>query len=89
MMIDNGRSIGELETKFPIFTPSDASRIILPTLLVKGANSPKWLQAIVDKLSNSMSNCTVVKVSGAGHLPHIQNASEFNARLQEYLSKMN
>ena len=89
IMIDNGRTIGELETEFPIFTRSDARKISLPTLLVKGENSPKWLQAIVDKLSKSMPNCTAAKISASGHLPHIQNISEFNARLQEFLSKQN
>ncbi len=85
IMIDNGRTVGELETEFPIFTSSDARKISLPTLLVKGENSPKWLQAIVDRLSKSVPNSKAVKISGSGHLPHIENPSELNSRLQEFL----
>ena len=87
LMLDNGKTIGELETEFPIFTRSDARRVTIRTLLVKGEKSPKWLQGIVDNLSKSMPNNTVVKISGSGHLPHIENPSEFNARLSEFLKK--
>jgi len=89
MMSDNGRTVGELETEFPIFTSSDALKISLPTLLVKGANSPKWLQAIVDKLSKSVPNSKAIKISGSGHLPHIENPFELNSRLQEFLERQN
>ena len=87
LMLDNGKTVGELETEFPIFTRSDARRVGIRTLLVKGEKSPKWLQGIVDNLSKSMPNNTAVKISGSGHLPHIENPSEFNARLREFLKK--
>ncbi|MGI0079277.1 MAG: alpha/beta fold hydrolase [Nitrososphaerales archaeon] len=87
MMIDNGRTIGELENVFPVFTISDASKIRLPTLLIKGENSPKWLQAIVDSLSNSIPNSSTAKISSSGHFSHIENPSEFNARVEGFLNK--
>lgn len=84
MMVDNGRTVGELETVFPIFTATEARRLSLPTLLVKGENSPKWLRAIVDKMSKALPNCNTTEISGAGHLPHIENP-EFNLKLLDFL----
>jgi non-heme chloroperoxidase len=89
LMLDNGKTVGELETTFPVFTSSDARKISLQTLLVKGELSPKWLRAIVDNLRKSMPNSSAVEISGSGHLPHIENPSEFNARIQEFLKKSN
>ncbi len=87
MMLDNGKTIGELETEFPIFTSSDAKQINLPCLLIKGEISPKWLQAIVDYLAKSFPNNQRVQIKGSGHLPHIEQPSEFNAKLIEFLLK--
>ena len=85
MMIDNGLTVGELDNEFPIFVSTDARELKLPTLLVKGENSPKWLREIVDRLSRSLLNCTTVTISKSGHVPHIDNPSEFNSRLNEFL----
>ena len=87
MMLDNGLTVGELETEFPIFATSDARTMKLPTLVVKGANSPKWLQAIVDSLSKKIPNCSAAQISGSGHLPHVENPSELNAKVLEFLKK--
>ncbi len=87
MMLDNGITIGELETEFPIFTKEDARSIKLPTLLVKTQNGPKWLRAIVDGLSKNIPNCSVVDISGSCHLPHLENPTDFNKSVSEFLKK--
>ncbi|MDA4130960.1 MAG: alpha/beta hydrolase [Thaumarchaeota archaeon] len=89
MMSSNDITIGELETEFPIFSKSDAKKIRLPTLLIKGQNSPKWLQAIVDRLAKSIPNSTAVQISGSGHFSHIENPSELNSKILEFLKKNN
>jgi len=87
MMLDNGITIGELETEFPIFTKEDARSIKLPTLLVKTQNGPKWLRVIVDGLSKKIPNCSVVDISGSCHLPHLENPTDFNRSVLEFLKK--
>ena len=85
LMLDNSKTIGELETEFPILDRADASKITIKTLLVKGEKSPGWLQAIVDNLSKSMPNSSLVEIPGSGHLPHIEKPAELNAALLQFL----
>ncbi len=87
MMKENERTVGEVGTKFPIFTKEDASRISAPTLLINGAESPKFLHSIVNKLAGSIPNSEVASVQGSGHFPHIERSAELNARLGEFLEK--
>lgn len=87
LMLDNGQTIGELESIFPILTKADAAKITIRTLLLKGDQSPKWLRAIVDGLGQSMPKSSVVEVPGSGHLPHIDNPAEFNSKVQNFLTK--
>lgn len=83
---DNGKTVGELETEFPVFTKENASSISLPTMLVKGQNSPDWLRAIVDNLSKALPRNKVKEVSNSGHLPHVENPEEFNSIVLEFLN---
>jgi non-heme chloroperoxidase len=89
MMLDNGLTVGELETEFPILTKADARAIKLPTLMVKTENGPKWLRAIVDLLHRNLPNSSIVDISGSCHLPHIENPSAFNSSVLEFLRKNN
>ena len=47
MMKDNAQTVTELGTRFPVFSREDARRIVASTLLINGANSPKFFHAIV------------------------------------------
>jgi len=87
MMLDNGITVGELETEFPIFAKEDARAIKLPTLLVKTKNGPKWLRSIVDSLSKNIPGSAVVDIPGSCHLPHIENPAEFNSAVINFLKK--
>lgn len=87
MLKENSKTIGETETKLPIFTKTDAGRISAETLLMRGANSPKVLQAIVWELSRSMPNSEVVTIPDSGHFPHFEKAELFNEKVLEFLAR--
>ncbi|MBI3022768.1 MAG: alpha/beta hydrolase [Thaumarchaeota archaeon] len=87
MLKENSKTIGEVETKLPIFVKKDAGRISAETLLVKGANGPKVLHAIVRELSKSMPNSEVVTIPDSGHFPHFEKAELFNEKVLEFLSR--
>ena len=76
-----------LETEFPILTKEDARKVKLPTLLVKGEKSPKWLQAIVEGLAKNMPNSAMIQISGSGHFSHIENPAELNPQILAFLEK--
>ena len=87
MMKDNARTVAELDTRLPLFTREDARRIVASTLLMNGTNSPKFFHTIVDELAKAIPKSKVIRISGSAHFPHIENSSEFNAQLLEFLQK--
>lgn len=87
MMLENGKTVGELETEFPVFAKEDARTLKLPVMLIKAQNSPKWLRAIVDTLQKNIPNAQTVDVSNSCHFPHFENPSEFNSSLLSFLKK--
>lgn len=87
MLKENSKTIGETETKLPIFTKKDAGRISAETLLMRGANSPKVLQAIVTELSKSMPKSEVVTIPDSGHFPHFEKAELFNEKVLGFLAR--
>ncbi len=87
MLKENSKTIGEVEARLPIFTKKDAGRISAPTLLMKGANGPKVLHAIVRELSKSMPNSQVVTIPDSGHFPHFEQTEAFNEKVLEFLSR--
>ncbi len=86
MMLENGRTIGELKTKFPVFRKGEASLIPCRTLVLNGASSPLWLRKIGELLSKAIPKSDYALVAGSAHFPHIQNPGEFNRRLRAFLS---
>jgi len=85
MMLDNGRTIGELRTRFPSFTASEAGKIACRTLIVSGESSPLWLRRIATLLCRSMPNARLETVSGARHFPHLENPQEFNRKVLQFI----
>ena len=84
-MIDNARTVGELRTRFPVFTRDDASRMRTLSLLISGESSALVLRGIGQILAESIPNCERARISGAGHFPHLDKAEEFNARVLGFL----
>jgi non-heme chloroperoxidase len=87
IMLENGLTVGELETEFPVLAKADARSITIPALLVKGEKSPQWLRGIVDGLAKSLPNNKMIQISGSGHLSHVENPSELNPQILEFLKK--
>jgi len=86
MMLDNGRTVGELNTRFPKFTRAEAMRIGCKTLVLNGERSPKWLRKIGELLTVSISGSEHATIAGSAHFPHMERPAEFNARLLKFLS---
>jgi pimeloyl-ACP methyl ester carboxylesterase len=87
MMKENEKTVGELGTRFPVFTKQDAAKISSPTLLVNGTDSPKFFHSIVDELAKAVPNTEITKIPGSAHFPHVENPAEFNTRLLEFLQR--
>ncbi|MDV3277947.1 MAG: alpha/beta hydrolase [Nitrososphaerales archaeon] len=86
MMIENGRMIGELKTEFPHFTRIEAAKISARTLVVNGDSGTLWLRKIGELLTASIPKSGSVKIPGAAHFPHIENAAAFNQALRKFLA---
>jgi len=88
MMLDNGRTIGELNTKFPRFTRTEAARIACKTLVLNGERSPKWLRKIGELLASSISGSSRVTIPGSAHFPHMEKPAEFNGELLKFFASV-
>ncbi|MDV3244961.1 MAG: alpha/beta hydrolase [Nitrososphaerales archaeon] len=86
MMLQNGRTVGELRTRFPQFGRAEASRIACKTLVVNGESSPLWLRRIGQLLSAAIPKCSYARIPGSAHFPHMDNPAGFNGKLLEFLS---
>lgn len=84
MTLDNARTIAELRTKFPPFK-AHIGKISCQTLVINGEQSALWLRRIGELTARSVPRSEAVKVSGSRHFPHIENSSEFNSRVLDFL----
>ena len=87
MMIDDARTVGELRTRFPVFTRDDLRRMRTPSLLINGESSALVLRRIEEILADSIPNAEMAKISGAGHFPHLDKAEEFNASVLGFVRR--
>ncbi len=67
--MDNAKSLeGEFEPEIPSsFSVEDIKQITIPTLIVKGELSPKWLLRIADILSDNMPNTEQIVIPDVSH----------------------
>jgi non-heme chloroperoxidase len=86
MFVDNARTIAELRTSFPPFK-SHVGKISCRTLVINGEESALWLRRIGDLTAASIPHSESFKVPKARHFPHMENASVFNQRILEFISK--
>ena len=85
MMLDNARTIAELNTTFPRFTAAEASRIACPTIVVNGESSALWLRRIGALMTQAIPGSKGVTISRARHFPHMENPEEFNSQVLAFL----
>ncbi len=88
MMLDNAKTIAELNTAFPRFTAAEASKIACPTLVVNGESSPLWLRRIGALMTQAIPGAKGVMISRARHFPHMENPEEFNSRVLRFLGEV-
>ena len=88
-LMDNAKSLeGELELAQPSsFTIEDVRQITtIPTLLVKGELSPKWLLRISDILSDNMPNTEQVVIPNASH-DNVKFSNIFSSKVMQFFAR--
>ena len=87
MLMNNAKSLGgELASVSQRFTIEDAQKVTMPTLLVKGELSPKFLHQIIDILASSMPNSEELIIPAESHNLGIEKPQVFNTGVLEFLS---
>ena len=87
-MIENAKSLSEGSFITQPFTCGDASRIMTPTLLVKGELSPMFLHHIFDMLARCIPNNKQITIPGESHdLGRLTKPKLFNEKVIEFISK--
>jgi pimeloyl-ACP methyl ester carboxylesterase len=89
MLMDNAKSLGgELASVTQRFTLEDAQKVTIPTLLVKGELSPKFLHQIIGILASWMPKSQELIIPAESHnLGLLEKPQVFNASVLEFLSK--
>ena len=77
---------GELASVIQRFTLEDAQKVTMPTLLVKGELSSKFLHQIIDILANCMPNSQQLIIPGQSHNLGIEKPQVFSTGVLEFLS---
>lgn len=86
MMADNARNLNETTKPFPEFTVDEAKEIRTPTLVIRGEQSALWDLKISERLASAIKGSDSARVSNAGHFCMVENPSEFNGRLLQFLA---
>ena len=85
--MDNVKSLGgELAPDSQRFTVEDARKVAVPTLLVKGELSPKFLHQIISILASCMPNSEELVIPGESHFLGLEKPQVFNPGVLEFLS---
>jgi pimeloyl-ACP methyl ester carboxylesterase len=89
MIMDNVKSLGgELASMSQHFTSEDAQKVGVPTLLIKGEQSPKFLHDIIDILASCLPNNEQITIPEESHeLGRMEKHEVFNMHILEFLSK--
>ncbi len=90
LLMDNAKSLeGELESAQPSssFSVEDVKKITtIPTLLVKGELSPKWLLRIADILSDNMPNTEQIVIPNEIH-DSVKFSNIFSSKVMQFFAR--
>jgi non-heme chloroperoxidase len=89
LLMDNAKSLeGELESAQPTsFSVEDVKRITsIPTLIVKGELSPKWLIRIADILSDIMPNTEQIVIPNEIH-DSVKFSNIFSSKVMQFFAR--
>ena len=76
-----------LSVQMTTFTCEDAARIVTPTLLLYGGNSPLKYRLINDELYRCLPNVERAIIPGAAHVLHSHNPQEHNRVVLNFLDR--
>jgi non-heme chloroperoxidase len=88
-LMDNAKSLeGELESAQPSsFSVEDVKKITtIPTLIVKGELSPKWLLRIADILSDNMPNTEQIVIPNVSH-DNVKFSNIFSSKVMQFFAR--
>jgi len=71
------------------FPKKEAAQLQIPTLLIKGSDSPRFFHAIVDQLDRILPLSRQEVVANTSHDVHQQNPEAFHKRVMEFFSDCN
>ncbi|MBV9175943.1 MAG: alpha/beta hydrolase, partial [Nitrososphaeraceae archaeon] len=84
-MIDNAKSLSEGSFIMQPFTCEDAQRVTIPTLLVRGELSPKFLHHIIDTLARCIPDNEQITIPDESHdLGRSTKPKLFNGKVIEF-----
>jgi len=63
-------------------------RIDVPTLIVQGEFDPFWPPPVGERLQRGIQGSELLVVSGAAHVPHLDDPALFNRKVEEFLSRL-
>jgi non-heme chloroperoxidase len=87
VLMDNVKSLrGELASISQRFTLEDAQKVTMPTLLVKGELSPKFLHQIIGILASRMPNTEELIIPAESHNLGLEKPQVFYTGVLEFLS---
>jgi non-heme chloroperoxidase len=90
LLMDNAKSLeGELESAQPSsFSVEDVKKITttIPTLIVKGERSPKWLLRIADILSDNMPNTGQIVIPNEIH-DSVKFSHIFSSKVMQFFAR--
>jgi non-heme chloroperoxidase len=88
--MDNAKTLeSELQSAMSTcFTIEDVKQITIPTLLVKGELSPKWLLRISDILSDNMPNTEQIVIPNLSH-DSVRSSDIFNSKVMQFFARHN
>ena len=90
-LMDNAKSLGsELESTISTsYTIEDVKQVTtIPTLLVKGELSPKWLLRISDILSDNMPNSEQIVIPNVSH-DDFKSGTFFTSKVMDFFARHN
>ena len=88
-LMDNAKSLeGEFEPAMPSsFSVEDVKQITtIPTLIVKGELSPKWLLRIADILSDNMPNTEQIVIPNVSH-DNVKFSNIFSSKVMQFFAR--
>lgn len=72
---------------FPPLPDADVRGVRIPTLLVGGARSPAFFARILDRLEELLPHAERVRIEGASHIVHEDQARAYNEAVLDFLGR--